>query len=75
MKPDKCLLCNAPLIGRSDKKFCSDACRYAYKNKMDKKSNAMLIKVNKVLLINWQDYMKPVDTFEVIDDLLTSKNN
>lgn len=132
MKPDICLQCNAPLIGRSDKKFCSDACRYAYKNKMNKKSNATLIKVNKilranrsilkslnpvgkttvqkdvlinkgynfhyftafyktkkgdvyffcyefgilklaknkVLLVNWQDYMRPGDTFDVMDDLL-----
>ena len=29
----RCLECNDVLHGRSDKKFCSDACRNTYNNK------------------------------------------
>ncbi len=27
-----CLVCNRRIVGRSDKKFCSDACRLFYNN-------------------------------------------
>ena len=31
-----CLECGDKLFGRIDKKFCSDACRNAYNNKINK---------------------------------------
>lgn len=30
-----CLECGDPIIGRSDKKFCNDACRNSYNNKLN----------------------------------------
>jgi hypothetical protein len=46
----RCLECNDVLHGRTDKKFCSDACRNTYNNK--KKStagNSYVRKVNGIL--------------------------
>ena len=34
-----CLECGEPILGRSDKKFCSDLCRNAYNNKANSDSN------------------------------------
>ena len=49
----RCLECNDVLHGRTDKKFCSDACRNTYNNK--KKSiagNSYVRKVNGILCRN-----------------------
>ena len=35
----KCLECKDPIIGRADKKFCSDQCRNTYNNKLNSDSN------------------------------------
>ncbi len=34
--PRTCLECHEKIVGREDKKFCSDGCRNAYNNKMNK---------------------------------------
>lgn len=34
-----CLDCGAKLLGRSDKKFCSDQCRNNYNNRINRDSN------------------------------------
>lgn len=49
-----CLECGAPLVGRSDKKFCSDYCRNAYNNRLHRESNAYIRKVNRRLKKNWK---------------------
>ncbi len=49
-----CLECGAPLVGRSDKKFCSDYCRNAYNNRLHRDSNAYIRKVNRRLKKNWK---------------------
>lgn len=36
-----CLECNEPVVGRTDKKFCSDACRNYYNNNHKEKSSEM----------------------------------
>ncbi len=48
----KCIDCGIPLIGRSDKKFCSDMCRNAYHNKFNGYRNALMRHVNSKLRKN-----------------------
>jgi len=37
-----CLECGEPLVGRSDKKFCSDYCRNAYNNRKNREVNEII---------------------------------
>lgn len=47
-----CLECGEKIIGRSDKKFCSDACRNAYNNKLNSDSNNLIRNINNTLRKN-----------------------
>ena len=47
-----CLECGEPLLGRSDKKFCSDLCRNAYNNKVNSDSNNFVRNTNNALRRN-----------------------
>ena len=49
-----CLDCGNVLLGRSDKKFCNDACRNSYNNKLNKDSKNLLRNVNNRLRKNWR---------------------
>jgi len=49
-----CLECKEPIKGRSDKKFCSDACRNTFNNKFNKDSTNLMRKVNRTLRKNRQ---------------------
>ncbi len=49
-----CLECNEKIVGREDKKFCSDACRNAYNNKMNKDSTNYMRNVNNKLRKNYR---------------------
>ena len=49
-----CLECGEPLVGRADKKFCSDYCRNAYHNRLNRQSNAIIRHVNAKLKKNWR---------------------
>lgn len=49
-----CLECNDKIIGREDKKFCSDGCRNAYNNKMNKDQNNLMRNVNNKLRKNYR---------------------
>lgn len=44
-----CLLCDKPLKGRSDKKFCDDYCRAAFNNDLKSASNNYIRNVNNAL--------------------------
>ena len=44
-----CLLCEKPLRGRSDKKFCDDYCRAAYNNDLKSAANNNIRNVNNAL--------------------------
>lgn len=44
-----CLLCEKPLKGRSDKKFCDDYCRAAYNNDLKSACNNFIRNVNNAL--------------------------
>jgi hypothetical protein len=50
---NKCIECSELLRGRSDKKFCSDACRNAYNNKLKSTTdNKYVRKINGILKRN-----------------------
>lgn len=49
-----CLECNEKIVGREDKKFCSDGCRNAYNNKINKDSNNYMRNVNNKLRKNYR---------------------
>ena len=49
-----CLECNEKLLGREDKKFCSDGCRNAYNNKMNKDSTNLMRNINNKLRKNYR---------------------
>jgi len=49
-----CLECGEKLIGREDKKFCSDGCRNAYNNKMNKDSTNLMRNINNKLSKNYR---------------------
>lgn len=49
-----CLECDDKIIGREDKKFCSDGCRNAYNNKINKDSTNFMRNVNNKLRKNYR---------------------
>ncbi|SDX59858.1 hypothetical protein SAMN05444411_10717 [Lutibacter oricola] len=49
-----CLECGEPLVGRVDKKFCSDYCRNAYNNKINKDANNLVRNTNNRLRKNYK---------------------
>ena len=48
----KCPVCDTPIIGRSDKKYCSDDCRASYHNARNRSSNIKIRKINRILRRN-----------------------
>ncbi len=54
METPTCPECGDKIIGRSDKKFCSDACRNAYNNKQNKDISNMMRTVNNHLRKNYR---------------------
>lgn len=49
-----CLECGTEIHGRSDKKFCSDHCRNAYNNRVDKHSKNLVRNINNRLRKNYK---------------------
>lgn len=52
--PKSCLECAEKITGREDKKFCSDGCRNAYNNKINKDSNNLMRNINNKLRKNYR---------------------
>jgi hypothetical protein len=52
MEKSKCLECGFEIIGRSDKKFCSDQCRNTFNNRKKQDSNNFVRNVNGILRKN-----------------------
>lgn len=48
----KICICGRPIVGRIDKKYCSDACRYFENNKEKFKIQGPILSVNKTLRRN-----------------------
>ena len=49
-----CLECGDKIVGREDKKFCSDGCRNAYNNKINKDSTNYMRNINNKLRKNYR---------------------
>lgn len=49
-----CLDCGDKLVGREDKKFCSDSCRNAFNNKINKDSTNYMRNINNKLRKNYR---------------------
>ena len=49
-----CLECGEKIVGREDKKFCSDGCRNTYNNKINKDSTNFMRNVNNKLRKNYR---------------------
>ncbi|MCX2836867.1 hypothetical protein OQ279_01780 [Salinimicrobium sp. MT39] len=49
-----CLECGEKIVGRTDKKFCSDYCRNAYNNNLNKDSKNLVRNVNNQLRKNYR---------------------
>ena len=49
---ETCLECGEKIIGRSDKKFCNDACRNAYNNNLNKDSTHLMRNIQRILRSN-----------------------
>jgi predicted nucleic acid-binding Zn ribbon protein len=47
-----CLECGGKIMGRADKKFCSDQCRVAYNNKLNRNETAYMNNVTNILRKN-----------------------
>jgi len=54
MENQTCPECGDKIIGRSDKKFCSDACRNAFNNKQNKSTTNYMRNVNNRLRKNYR---------------------
>ena len=54
MESKGCLECKEEIKGRSDKKFCSDYCRNAYNNKINKDSKNLIRNINNRLRKNYK---------------------
>jgi predicted nucleic acid-binding Zn ribbon protein len=49
-----CLECGDKILGREDKKFCSDGCRNNYNNRMNKDSTNIMRNINNKLRKNYR---------------------
>jgi len=49
-----CPECDDKIIGRADKKFCSDACRNSYNNSLNKDSKNLIRNINNSLRKNYR---------------------
>lgn len=49
-----CLECNEKIIGREDKKFCSDGCRNSYNNRQNKDQTNLMRNINNKLRKNYR---------------------
>jgi len=47
-----CLDCNQEIVGRKDKKFCSDHCRVNFHNTIDQEKNKAFRRINSILIKN-----------------------
>ncbi|MEP7196191.1 MAG: hypothetical protein ABI851_06695 [Saprospiraceae bacterium] len=51
-KSSKCLVCGAPIVGRRDKRFCTDSCRSIHHQELKKEDPEIIKKVNNKLKKN-----------------------
>lgn len=70
-----CLECGEPFVGRSDKKFCSDACRNSYNNQVNKDDKNFIRNTNNQLRKNWRilEELNPKEKLKVTKKQLLQK--
>ena len=77
----KCLECGVEIMGRADKKFCSDYCRNAYNNRNNKAQVSLIRNINNRLKKNWRiletlnpDYRMPALILIILQAFIPPKN-
>ena len=62
-----CIRCGTKIIGRTDKKFCTDYCRNTYNNNLNKDSNNLVRNINNRLRKNYRvlQQLNPEDKTKV----------
>lgn len=75
MEKQKCLECNESISGRADKKFCSDYCRNAFNNKINKDTTNFIRNTNNRLRKNWRilEELNPKDKCKITKQKLLDK--
>jgi predicted nucleic acid-binding Zn ribbon protein len=70
-----CLECGDKIIGRADKKFCSDQCRISYNNRLNSDENNYVRNVNNILRKNRRALLElnPTGKTRVSRDKLNEK--
>jgi len=66
----KCLVCDAKLTGRADRKFCSDYCRNSYNNSLKRSTNNLVRNINNQLRKNY----RILESINTQDKTKTTKN-
>jgi hypothetical protein len=75
-KLKKCPECGDEILGRADKKFCSDQCRNTYNNRLNSDTSNTVRNINNILRKNrriLQDHNKQSGKTMVAKDTLLSK--
>ncbi|MGB1039770.1 MAG: hypothetical protein ACPGVD_02770 [Flavobacteriales bacterium] len=72
----QCLECGEKVMGRADKKFCSDYCRNSYNNKIDKGDKNLVRNINNRLKKNYKilSELNPNEKGKTHRDKLIGKN-
>jgi hypothetical protein len=75
MSDKLCLECGEPLLGRADKKFCSDQCRNTFNNRMNSDATNLVRNINNQLRKNRRilSELNPEGKCKVQKDQLLSK--
>lgn len=75
MSDKKCPECEKTILGRADKKFCSDYCRNAYNNKLNQASTKNIRNINNQLKRNWRilEDLNPTEKCRVHKNKLEEK--
>lgn len=70
-----CLECGEKIVGRTDKKFCSDYCRNSYNNNLNKDSKNLVRNINNKLRKNYRvlEELNPEEKTRVTKSKLVDK--
>lgn len=70
-----CPECGEKIVGRTDKKFCSDYCRNAHNNKVNKDATNLIRNTNNLLRKNYRILLElnPTDKTKVSKSKLLAK--
>src|SRR5690606_31860672 len=52
METKRCIVCHSTLAGRTDKRYCSDQCRFLHNNKTKRTAEKPILELNKQLRKN-----------------------